>query len=1203
MPFNPRDKVKNTTRLPAALRDELGLPHLGPARPSGRGAYRGGGHRHQASNRGGHRGSNHSNRPYDGNGSHNDGQRGHTSKPQLKVIGKGPRAQQRGSTNSNSNSNSNSLASPVASSSNKQIDSRPTRDHKKRKQNESVPSKGSKKAKTSHPAASSDDDDDDGSDDQDAAASQPKMRMNPFTGAMEEVKPKPNASKSKSSSTSATAKPTALEKLLAKAESKSSSANGKGKAVLPKRKKRSKMSQVEKDEEDEIAWLEAHIGKASDDTKDDLDDFLEDLDRFQVGMYDPDADADSDDDDQDSEDSRSQSETDSGSGSESESEDESDDSGAGIEDQEASDASDDGDEAESVGGTEASIDEDDIDALAEMDFDSNDEADFSNWDAAMATTDEENDDQEDGESDSEDEDEDEGEGEEDGEEDGREDGSDSDNADAPGDKPEDPTASPASPAVAAPALPAPTAGRYIPPALRAKMAAEAAAAAAPGSAPAPEDSIEQQKLRRQAKGLLNRLGDANIDSIVTEFEALYRSHSRAEVTSMITSLVLDTITARANLIDTYVILHAAFVAALHKVVGVEFAAFFVQKLVEDLLRHYRALREDGKHAGSTAAGAGDDEEEVKGKECLNLTVLVCELYNLQVVACPLIYDLIRLFIGQQASEHKQPAAATTPMLETDVELLLKVVRSAGSQLRHDDPGSLKAIITLTQERVAASSASSASTTTTTKLSSRSRFMLERLGDLKNNRSAKAGSNDPSDPSSPAGQLLTRMKKFLGGMGKKRTVRAYDPLRISLKDLEDADKKGKWWLVGSAWTGQTDQKDAQGLTKLLPMNARASTIQSLSRTGGDDGDVDEETRKAAIEEERQREALLALARKQGMNTDARRSVFVTIMSAEDYQDAAQKLLGLKMNEVQRREIIRVLLHCVGSEKTYNPYYTLILSSLSTTSHSIKITLQYCLWDFLREIGEKNVAGHSMSSRLGDGPSSFDDEDDDDDDEGQSGKGKLSPRRLSNVAQTYAWLLSRSILHLHVLKPVDFTSLRPRGTWFLQLLFGYTVLSCQAANPASTFSLPPSSSSSKNRSAGGYGGEKKLENAVRAGLVGNLDLCRGILWFLKSHLGPSQQRNVVLGDDSSTTKKNKKRTQDVKMDKRVERILESLQRGVDVFAVLVEAAGKGVLGASDDALGAGMGPSHRDGLGGFEGSDDGSDDDDDDDDEGGGMEMTW
>ncbi|KAN0062706.1 suppressor of glycerol defect [Thecaphora frezii] len=114
---------------------------------------------------------------------------------------------------------------------------------------------------------------------------------------------------------------------------------------------------------------------------------------------------------------------------------------------------------------------------------------------------------------------------------------------------------------------------------------------------------------------------------------------------------------------------------------------------------------------------------------------------------------------------------------------------------------------------------------TAQLSSRSKFMLERLADLKNNRSAKAGSNDPSDPSSPAGQLLTRMKKFLGGMGKKRTVRANDPLRISLKDLKDTNKKGKCWLVGSVWKGQTDQADAQGLTKLLPMNASAKSIQA------------------------------------------------------------------------------------------------------------------------------------------------------------------------------------------------------------------------------------------------------------------------------------------------------------------------------------------------------------------------------------------
>ena len=54
---------------------------------------------------------------------------------------------------------------------------------------------------------------------------------------------------------------------------------------------------------------------------------------------------------------------------------------------------------------------------------------------------------------------------------------------------------------------------------------------------------------------------------------------------------------------------------------------------------------------------GEEEEEARGKECLNLSVLACELYNLHVVACPLIYDLIKMFLGQQGDDDETTAAA------------------------------------------------------------------------------------------------------------------------------------------------------------------------------------------------------------------------------------------------------------------------------------------------------------------------------------------------------------------------------------------------------------------------------------------------------------------------------------------------------------------------------------------------------------------
>jgi nucleolar MIF4G domain-containing protein 1 len=78
--------------------------------------------------------------------------------------------------------------------------------------------------------------------------------------------------------------------------------------------------------------------------------------------------------------------------------------------------------------------------------------------------------------------------------------------------------------------------------------------------------------------------------------------------------------------------------------------------------------------------------------------------------------------------------------------------------------------------------------------------------------------------------------------------AHEPLRVSLEDLHSAESKGKWWLVGAAWGGDP----------LVDRRQEANT---------DDGKNVNDN------------ALLTLAKKQGMNTDVRRSIFVVLMSSD------------------------------------------------------------------------------------------------------------------------------------------------------------------------------------------------------------------------------------------------------------------------------------------------------------------------------------
>ena len=163
---------------------------------------------------------------------------------------------------------------------------------------------------------------------------------------------------------------------------------------------------------------------------------------------------------------------------------------------------------------------------------------------------------------------------------------------------------------------------------------------------------------------------------------------------------------------------------------------------------------------------------------------------------------------------------------------------SGPQLRQDDPSALKQIIQSVE--------AAAGSVDAPKLGSRGRFLVETLVHLRNNRQkAETG---------PAAEASVSLRKFLSGLSKKRSATAPEPLRLSLADLRAASSKGKWWLVGAAWAGDT-------LAEIEPAALQVGAQAGQAETTTAD------------------EALLKLARKHGMNTEVRRTVFAAIMGAE------------------------------------------------------------------------------------------------------------------------------------------------------------------------------------------------------------------------------------------------------------------------------------------------------------------------------------
>lgn len=325
--------------------------------------------------------------------------------------------------------------------------------------------------------------------------------------------------------------------------------------------------------------------------------------------------------------------------------------------------------------------------------------------------------------------------------------------------------------------------------------------------------------------------------------------------------------------------------------------------------------------------------------------------------------------------------------------LLTDLPASGPQLRQDDPSSLKDIVLMIQPAVAQAGEAA--------LSVRTKFMIETITDLKNNR-MKTGAT----ASAVMSEHVTRMRKILGSLNS-RTLRATEPLRVGRMDILNSSKKGKWWLVGASW-------------KEDPTAGLVNDADELSLPGEeiDDDIIGQDT------------DLPQLARAHRMNTDVRRAIFIAIMSATDYRDAHLRLVKLRLKRNQELEIPRVLIHCAAAEDAHNPYYTLIARKMCS-ERKIKVAFMFALWDVFKRMGER-------------GDDDGDGSDGDFDNEDEEGKEKLNTSAIVNLAKMYGTLVADGGLSLGILKTLNFAYLQTKTSTFVELLLVTVILQTQQKN---------------------------------------------------------------------------------------------------------------------------------------------------------------
>lgn len=474
-------------------------------------------------------------------------------------------------------------------------------------------------------------------------------------------------------------------------------------------------------------------------------------------------------------------------------------------------------------------------------------------------------------------------------------------------------------------------------------------------------------LRKVVKSSLNKLSDSNITTIIASLNDLFDSNARQYVTDAMTKEVLAIICQTNKLVDGFIMNYAAVLFSLWKLRGTEVGALFIQSFVEKFLEYYYRQMDVVQNFNSN-----EETAAIFPKECSNLITLLAYCYNFGFISCKLIYDLIRYFV-------KSPNEFTT-------ELLLKVVSVSGPLIRGDDPSALKEIISVLLANVKSLKDQPV----------RLRFLLETMSDLKNNRLKPSLLTTGHQP----------VKKVLQNVIKLSNSSS-EPLQVTVDDIRNIDRKGKWWLVGASWKGN---------------------LESAFEEAGNEGTKPTEQ----IQKIKLKDDLLenmpdwsVIARQQRMNTDVRRAIFVSIMSAQDYMDAFTRLEKLNLKNKQAAEIPRVLIHCLVQDSNtngYNPYYALLARRLCEYQHHLAKSFQFLFWDIVKKLEDE----------------------DPDDEEDKEMNEDVRLRSVANRGRFFGFLISAAILPLDVFKHVPIISgLSSEGNLFIEVLL-YQLLLIVAKN---------------------------------------------------------------------------------------------------------------------------------------------------------------
>ncbi|KAL3999147.1 MA3 domain family protein [Acanthocheilonema viteae] len=386
------------------------------------------------------------------------------------------------------------------------------------------------------------------------------------------------------------------------------------------------------------------------------------------------------------------------------------------------------------------------------------------------------------------------------------------------------------------------------------------------------ETEEHLKLKKSLRGLVNRLNERTLLSAVKVFSDIFASRGHNEVKQLLFSEITRSIDVSYRLPDRLIIEYAVFIALIHTTVSAEVSAYFVENFIVKLLETVVALPE--------------------GKSLENLCVLLAELYNFKVIKVIMITEIM-----QRLREQVNDKCLTC---------FKALLGYCGNTMRSRDLDALQKSITETQ------SFFSQLPETSCRIH-QLRYIVDEINAIKNVNVRKF--TDIIDST-----MHSHYVNIFRGLTKKMDKEK--ELLMSVDDIMHISERGRWWLVGSAWSPTTSVPQNRTNDKFVEQTLKFSA------------------------------PLLQLAKKTKMNTAIRRDIFCTIMSSTDEVDAFERLLRLSFKGQQEREIVHICVHCALREAIYNAFYAAVIERLCCYHKRFKLTTQYALWDRIKVLSQIN-----------------------------------------------------------------------------------------------------------------------------------------------------------------------------------------------------------------------------------------------------------